>query len=42
MNSSATESTISLSRLLKRRIIPIIVTATILAILTSNTGTYSR
>lgn len=40
MNSSATESTISLSRLLKRRIIPIIVTATILAILTSNTGTY--
>ena len=40
MNSSATESTISLSRLLTRRIIPIIITATILAILTSNTGTY--
>ena len=40
MNSSATERTISLTRLMTRRIIPIIVTATIFAILTSNTGTY--
>lgn len=40
MNSSATERTISLSRLLTRRILPVLVAATILAILTSNTGTY--